>query len=681
MNDGVIGLIERELSGVRNLLYFESSADTSGSAQISVTFKPGTDPELAQVDVQNRLKAIEARLPQAVRQNGVTVESAASGFLLMVSLTSGDGLYDEVTLSNYMARNIVEELRRIDGVGRVQLFGSEQAMRIWVDPFKLNAYNLSMSDISAAITQQNVQISPGRLGDMPALSGQQISVPLTVQGQLTSPEQFSAIVLKARGNGAKVLLSDVARIELGAQSYGFSNREDGKPAAVAAVQLAPGANAVRTAEAIQARMAELRPVLPSGVSYSLPYNTAPFVKISIQKVVQTLIEAMVLVFIVMYLFLQNMRYTLIPAIVAPIALMGTLAVMFVAGFSVNVLTMFGMVLAIGIIVDDAIVVVENVERIMASEGLGPRRGNHQGHEGDHGCHHRYHSGADGGIHSHGAGRRIGGRNLQAVRLVDGCFHFVLGLPGAELDAGFMCHVTEADQARPSSETWIFGWFNRRFASLTQRYESRLIGLVARSGRMMLIFLAISGILIFALRSLPSAFLPEEDQGYFMTSFQLPSDAAAERTSKIVKQFERYLETRTDIKSNMSVLGFGFSGSGPNAAMAFTELKDWNQRKGSNAMEEVMHAQAAMENSSEGLIMSLMPPAIDELGNSSGFTLRLQDRANQGYAALKAAEAKLLELAARSKLLKGVYPEGLPSGASVRLGIDRHKAAALGVFLQ
>ena len=678
MNDGVIGLIERELSGVRNLLYFESSADTSGSAQISVTFKPGTDPELAQVDVQNRLKAIEARLPQAVRQNGVTVESAASGFLLMVSLTSGDGLYDEVTLSNYMARNIVEELRRIDGVGRVQLFGSEQAMRIWVDPFKLNAYNLSMSDISAAITRQNVQISPGRLGDMPALSGQQISVPLTVQGQLTSPEQFSAIVLKARGNGAKVLLSDVARIELGAQSYGFSNREDGKPAAVAAVQLAPGANAVRTAEAIQARMAELRPVLPSGVSYSLPYNTAPFVKISIQKVVQTLIEAMVLVFIVMYLFLQNMRYTLIPAIVAPIALMGTLAVMFVAGFSVNVLTMFGMVLAIGIIVDDAIVVVENVERIMASEGLGPREATIK------------------------AMKEITGAIIGITLVLTAVFipmalaggsvgviyrQFALSMAVSILFSAFLAlSLTPALCAtllKPikrdhHQKRGFFGWFNRRFASLTQRYESRLIGLVARSGRMMLIFLAISGILIFALRSLPSAFLPEEDQGYFMTSFQLPSDATAERTSKIVKQFERYLETRTDIKSNMSVLGFGFSGSGPNAAMAFTELKDWNQRKGSNAMEEVMHAQAAMENSSEGLIMSLMPPAIDELGNSSGFTLRLQDRANQGYAALKAAEAKLLELAARSKLLKGVYPEGLPSGASVRLGIDRHKAAALGV---
>jgi len=349
---------------------------------------------------------------------------------------------------------------------------------------------------------------------MPALSGQQISVPLTVQGQLTSPEQFSAIVLKARGNGAKVLLSDVARIELGAQSYGFSNREDGKPAAVAAVQLAPGANAVRTAEAIQARMAELRPVLPSGVSYSLPYNTAPFVKISIQKVVQTLIEAMVLVFIVMYLFLQNMRYTLIPAIVAPIALMGTLAVMFVAGFSVNVLTMFGMVLAIGIIVDDAIVVVENVERIMASEGLGPREATIK------------------------AMKEITGAIIGITLVLTAVFipmalaggsvgviyrQFALSMAVSILFSAFLAlSLTPALCAtllKPikrdhHQKRGFFGWFNRRFASLTQRYESRLIGLVARSGRMMLIFLAISGILIFALRSLPSAFLPEEDRGVF-----------------------------------------------------------------------------------------------------------------------------------------------------------------------
>ncbi|MBP0598216.1 multidrug efflux RND transporter permease subunit [Herbaspirillum sp. LeCh32-8] len=678
MDDGVIGLIERELSSVKNLLYFESSADTSGTAQITVTFKPGTDPELAQVDVQNRLKAIEARLPQTVRQNGVTVESAASGFLLMVSLTSIDGRLDEVALSDYMARNIVEELRRIDGVGRVQLFGAEQAMRIWVDPFKLSAYKLSMSDISSAITQQNVQIAPGRLGDMPALPGQQIAVPLTVQGQLQSPAQFAAIVLKAKEDGSRVTLGDVARVELGAQSYSFSNREDGKAAAVAAVQLSPGANAVRTAEGVQARMAELRASLPTGVHYALPYNTAPFVKISIQKVVQTLIEAMVLVFIVMYLFLQNIRYTLIPAIVAPIALLGTLAVMLAAGFSVNVLTMFGMVLAIGIIVDDAIVVVENVERIMAHEGLGPREATLK------------------------AMKEITGAIVGITLVLTAVFipmalaggsvgviyrQFTLSMAVSILFSAFLAlSLTPALCAtllKPVApghheKRGFFGWFNRAFARMTARYESRLVGLVARGTRMMLVFAGLAVVLVFALRSLPSAFLPEEDQGYFMTSFQLPSDATAERTSKVVAQYERYLKTRPDIGANLSVLGFGFSGSGPNAAMAFTELKDWKLRRGSNAATEVVHAQAAMENSSDGIVMSLMPPAIEELGNSSGFAMRLQDRANQGYDALKQAEAKLLELAAHSSKVSGVYPDGLPAGASIRLDVDRQKAAALGV---
>ncbi|ALU91049.1 Hydrophobe/Amphiphile Efflux-1 (HAE1) Family protein [Herbaspirillum rubrisubalbicans M1] len=678
MNDGVISLIERELSGVKNLLYFESSADTSGSAQISVTFKPGTDPELAQVDVQNKLKAIEARLPQTVRQNGVTVESAASGFLLMVSLTSTDGRYDEVRLSDYLARNIVEELRRVDGVGRVQLFGAEQAMRIWIDPFKLNAFGLTVGDISAAISQQNAQIAPGRLGDSPTVPGQQIAVPLTVQGQLQSPAQFAAIVLKAKPDGSRVLLGDVARVELGAQSYAFSNREDGKPAGVAAVQLSPGANAVRTAAAIQARMDELRPSLPPGMHFSLPYNTAPFVKISIQKVVQTLIEAMVLVFLVMYLFLQNVRYTIIPAIVAPIALLGTLAVMLAVGYSVNVLTMFGMVLAIGIIVDDAIVVVENVERIMAQEGLGPREATIKAM--------REITGAIVGITlvltavfipMALAGGSVGViyRQFALAMAVSILFSAFLAL---SLTPALCATLLQPVAPGHHDKRGFFGAFNRGFMRLTARYESVLGRLVARGLRMMLVYAALSALLVLGLQALPSAFLPEEDQGYFMTSFQLPADATAERTARAVDQFEQYLKTRQDIGANLSVLGFGFSGSGPNAAMAFTELKDWKLRHGATAADEAHQAQLAMEAAGDGMVMSLLPPAIEELGNSSGFAMRLQDRANQGYDALKAAEAQLLALAAKSSKLSGVYSDGLPAGASIQLDVDRHKAAALGV---
>ncbi|ATZ93877.1 MULTISPECIES: efflux RND transporter permease subunit [Dickeya] len=678
MNDAVVGLIERELSSVKNLLYFESSVDTSGSAQISITFKPGTDPELAQVDVQNRIKSVEPRLPQTVRQNGLQVESASSGFLLLVSLTSENGRFDQVALSDYMARNVVEELRRVDGVGRVQLFGAEQAMRIWVDPNKLLSYGLTMNDLSTAITQQNAQIAPGRVGDAPSLPGQRVTIPLTVQGQLETPEQFAAIVLRAREDGSRVVLADVARVELGAQSYGFSVRENGRDATAAAVQLAPGANAVRTAAAIAQRMAELKPSMPAGMGYSLPFNTAPFVKISIEQVVRTLAEAMVLVFLVMYLFLQNVRYTLIPAIVAPIALLGTFTVMLAAGFSINVLTMFGMVLAIGIIVDDAIVVVENVERLMAQERLSPKAATIRAMKEITGAivgitlvlsavfiPMAFASGSVGVIY----------RQFTLSMAVSILFSAFLALTlTPALCATLLTPVADGHHEKRG----FFGGFNRRFEQLTQHYAAGTRALLRRSGSMLLLFAALTGALAWIFRELPSDFLPEEDQGYFMTSIQLPSDATEARTLEVVKSYEQHIASRPGIASNMSILGFGFSGSGPNAAMAFTTLKDWSARGGATAQGEVAQAQQAMSQIREGTAMILMPPAIDELGTSSGFTLRLQDRAGQGYNALKAAEARLLTLAAQSHIVAGVYPDGLPPGSTVRLNIDRQKAEALGV---
>ncbi|MFX4313357.1 MMPL family transporter, partial [Enterobacter sp. 63] len=471
MNDSVVSLIERELSGVKNLLYFESSVDTSGSAQITVTFKPGTDSDLAQVDVQNQIKAIEPRLPQIVRQNGIQVESAASGFLMMVSLMSDGKRYDQAELGDYMARNIVEELRRVDGVGKVQLFGSEQAMRIWVNPEKLVAYGLTMSDVSAAIVQQNMQIAPGKLGDEPTISGQTVTVPLTVKGQLESPEEFSKVILKSASDGGRILLSDVASINLGSQSYAFSVRQNGKEAATSAVQLSPGANAVRTAEAIKKRLDELRSTLPDGMQYEVSFNTAPFVKISIEKVVHTLIEAMALVFLVMFLFLQNVRYTLIPAVVVPVALLGTFTVMLLAGFSVNVLTMFGMVLSIGIIVDDAIVVVENVERLMVKEGLSPREATSK------------------------AMKEITGAIIGITLVLSAVFipmafasgsvgaiyrQFTLSMSVSILFSAFLAlSLTPALSAtllRPYSnandhdQRGFFGWFNRGFDKLTRHYE-------------------------------------------------------------------------------------------------------------------------------------------------------------------------------------------------------------------
>ena len=678
MNDAVLSLIERELSSVKNLLYFESSADASGSASVTATFKPGTNPELAQVDVQNRLKAVEPRLPQAVRQDGLSVESASSSFLMIVGLNSDDGRFDEIALNDYMARNIVEELRRIDGVGRVQLFGAEQAMRIWIEPEKLIAFGLSVNDLSTAITEQNAQIVPGSIGASPALPGQKVSSLLTAQGQLSTPEAFAAIVLRANVDGSKVVLGDVARVELGAQSYGFSNRENGQPATAAAIQLAPGANAVRTAEGVQARLAELNQALPAGMSSSIPFNTAPFVKVSIKKVIHALIEAMVLVFLVMLLFLQNIRYTLIPALVAPIALLGTFTVMLLAGFSINVLTMFGMVLAIGIIVDDAIVVVENVERIMAKEGLSPKDATIKAMKEITGAvvgitlvltvvfiPMAFSSGSVGVIY----------KQFALAMVVSILFSAFLAL---SLTPALCATLLKPIKPGHHDKGGFFGWFNQALTRMTTRYESRVGKLVARSGRVMVVFVVIAGVLLLAFRQLPSAFLPEEDQGYFMTSIQLPANATTERTLDVVKAYEEYVIARPAVDGNMSILGFGFSGSGANTALTFTTLKDWGQRDGVTAASEVEGVQEAMSQLNEGTVMSMLPPAIDELGTKSGFTMFLQDQRNQGPAALKAAETTLLELAAQSKVVSDVYSDGLPAGASIRLDIDRQKAEALGV---
>ncbi|KGT91218.1 multidrug efflux RND transporter permease subunit [Enterobacter cancerogenus] len=677
MNDAVVGLIERELSSVKNLLYFESSTDTSGQATITVTFKPGTDPELAQVDVQNRIKTIEPRLPQVVRQNGLQVEAASSGFLMIVSLTSKTGKTSSEALSDYMARNVVEELRRVQGVGRVQLFGAERAMRVWVDPAKLVAFNLTMNDLATAISQQNAQIAPGRVGDEPALAGQQVTIPLTVEGQLSSPEAFAAIVLRANSDGSKVTLGDVARVALGAQSYSFMMREKGQNSTGAAIQLSPGANAVKTADAVIARMNALSQSMPGDIHYSVPFNAAPFVKISIEKVIHTLLEAMVLVFLVMYLFLQNIRYTFIPAIVAPIALLGTLSVMLLAGFSVNVLTMFGMVLAIGIIVDDAIVVVENVERIMREEQLPPREATQRAMREITGAiigitlvltavfiPMGFASGSVGVIYRQFAfsmATAILFSALLALTLTPAlCATLLTAVPPAHASRGF------------------FAAFNRGFDRLTGRYQGWVAASLKRSGRMMLAFLAITLAMALAFNQLSSSFLPEEDQGYFITSFQLPADATQQRTLEVVEKYEAAVDTRPGIATNQSIIGFGFSGSGANTALAFTVLKDWQQRGATSTQQEVLHAQQAMADINEGTVMSLMPPPIEDLGTSSGFTLRLEDRANQGHAALQAAQLQLLQLAAKSDKVTQVYPDGLPSGSSVRLDIDREKANAMGV---
>ncbi|HII3189383.1 TPA: multidrug efflux RND transporter permease subunit [Enterobacter asburiae] len=677
MNTSVVSLIEREISGVDNLLYFESSSDTTGSASITVTFKPGTDIKLAQMDLQNQIKIVEPRLPQAVRQNGINVEAANSGFLMMVGLKSATGQFEEADLSDYFARNVSDELRRVPGVGKVQLFGGEKALRIWLDPMKLHGYGLSVSDVLTAVGQQNALVSPGKTGDEPASAGQGVTYPITVKGQLSSVEAFRNITLKSDASGARLKLSDIARIESGLQSYAFGIRENGVPATAAAIQLSPGANAMSTASGVRARIDELSRVLPDGMAFTIPFDTAPFVKLSIMKVVQTFVEAMVLVFLVMLLFLHKIRCTLIPAIVAPVALLGTFTVMLLSGYSINILTMFGMVLAIGIIVDDAIVVVENVERLMEEKSLSPRDATRQ------------------------AMQEITPAIIGITLVLTAVFipmgfaegsvgiiyrQFCISMAVSILLSAFLALTltpalcaTLLKPHKPGKRGGRFAiGFNARLRSLTACYEAGLGAVLKRTGRMLLLYAALCAALFLGLSSLPSSFLPDEDQGYFMSSIQLPSDATMQRTLNVVKKFEEEIATRPDIESNIMILGFGFSGSGPNSAMAFTTLKDWKDRQGSTAQGEADRIQASMANVSDAVTMSLLPPAISDMGTSSGFTWYVQDRAGLGYEALKRAADALVLQANQRPELSDVYIDGLPEGTSLALQVDREKAEAMGV---
>ncbi|WP_370975413.1 multidrug efflux RND transporter permease subunit [Enterobacter roggenkampii] len=661
MNTSVVSLIEREISGVDNLLYFESSSDTTGSASITVTFKPGTDIKLAQMDLQNQIKIVEPRLPQAVRQNGINVEAANSGFLMMVGLKSTSGQFEEADLSDYFARNVSDELRRVPGVGKVQLFGGEKALRIWLDPMKLHSYGLSVSDVLE-----------------PASAGQGVTYPITVKGQLTLVEAFRNITLKSDASGARLKLSDVARVESGLQSYAFGIRENGVPATAAAIQLSPGANAMSTASGVRARIDELSLVLPEGMAFTVPFDTAPFVKLSIMKVVQTFVEAMVLVFLVMLLFLHKIRCTLIPAIVAPVALLGTFTVMLLSGYSINILTMFGMVLAIGIIVDDAIVVVENVERLMAEKSLSPRDATRQ------------------------AMQEIAPAIIGITLVLTAVFipmgfaegsvgiiyrQFCISMAVSILLSAFLAltltpalcaTLLKPHKAGKSGSGRFAARFNARFRLLTVCYEAGLGAVLKRTGRMLLLYVALCTALFVGLSSLPSSFLPDEDQGYFMSSIQLPSDATMQRTLDVVKKFEAEIAVRPDIESNIMILGFGFSGSGPNSAMAFTTLKDWKNRQGSTAQDEADHIQASMTNVTDAVTMSLLPPAISDMGTSSGFTWYVQDRAGAGYEALKRAADALVQQANQRPELSDVYIDGLPEGTSLALQVDREKAEAMGV---
>ncbi|WDY60177.1 efflux RND transporter permease subunit [Pseudomonas sp. PSKL.D1] len=679
MDESVVSLIEQELNGADNLLYFESQSSL-GSATITATFEPGTHPDLAQVDVQNRLKVVESRLPRPVTQQGLQVEKVSTGFLLLGTLTSEDGSLDETALSDILARNVMNEIRRLKGVGKAQLYGSERAMRIWIDPRKLIGFNLTPNDVANAIAAQNAQVAPGSIGDLPARGTQEITANVLVKGQLSTPEEFAAIVLRANPDGSSVTIGDVARVEVGAQEYQYGTRLNGKPATAFAVQLAPGANAMQTATLVREKMEQLAPYFPEGVKWDIPYDTSPFVKVSIQQVINTLFEAMLLVFAVMFLFLQNLRYTLIPTLVVPVALAGTFAVMLAMGFSVNVLTLFGMVLAIGILVDDAIVVVENVERIMAEEGLPPKEATRKAMGQISGAiigitlvlvavflPMAFMKGSVGVIYQQFS-------VSMAVSILFSAF-LALSLTPA-LCATLLKPVAKGEQ---HARKGFFGGFNRGFEAVSNGYQRWVMQALRRSGRYLLVYAVLLGVLGYGFSQLPTAFLPTEDQGYTITDVQLPPGASRMRTEHVAAQIEAHNAGEPGVGNTTVILGFSFSGSGQNAALTFTTLKDWSERGGEDSAQSIAdRATQAFSQIRDAVAFSVLPPPIDGLGESTGFEFRLQDRGGLGHAALMAARDELLANAGKSKVLANVREASLAESPQVQLEVDRRQANALGV---
>ncbi len=681
LEDSVLSVIEQEMNGSPGLIYMEAVAQANGTGQITLSFQPGTNADLAQVDVQNRLSRAAPRLPAAVTQQGVRVDKSRSNFLLFTILSSDDPAWDPVALGDYASRSIVPELQRVPGVGQAQLFGTERAMRIWIDPARLLGFNLSAADVTNAIRAQNAQVSAGEIGALPNVAGQSIAATVVVNGQLASVEQFGNIVLRASSDGATVRLKDVARIELGAQAYATSARLNGKPSTGIGVQLAPSGNALATAEAVRTRMAELEKFFPKGMGWTIPYDSSKFVRISIQEVAKTLLEAVALVFLVMLLFLQNWRYTLIPTVVVPVALLGTFAALLAMGFSINVLTMFGMVLVIGIVVDDAIVVVENVERIMSEEGLPPLEATRKAMGQISGAiigvtvvlisvfvPLAFFSGSVGNIY----------RQFAAVMGVSIAFSAFMAL---SLTPALCATLLKPVQAGHHHEKkGFFGWFNRAFSRTARRYEGSVAALLPRAGRTMLIYLAIVGAAAVIYQRLPTSFLPNEDQGTMLVNVQLPPGATQSRTLEVMKQVEGFMLQQPEVQSMVSVLGFSFSGQGQNAALAFITLKDWADRAapGSSAQAVAGRAFGALSGVRDAFIFPLSPPPIPELGSSSGFSFRLQDRAGLGRDALLAARNQMLGMASQSKLLAQVRPDGLEDAPQLQIDIDRDRANALGV---
>lgn len=682
VEETAVALLEQEMNGIEHLRYMESAAELSRGS-ITLTFEPGTNLDLASVETQNRIKRVESRLPENVRRFGVTVAKSARNYVMFITLFSPDKSLDDVALGSYATSNVLDGIRRVPGVGEALLFGTEYSMRLWLKLDKLQHYKLSPADVSREVRAQNTQIATGELGQTPAMPGQQLNAVIVTHSRLSTPEQFGNIIVRTNPDGSSLRVKDVARVELGAQDYSRSARIDGQPTAAIAIRLSPSANALQTVGDVKAKMRALAKFFPKGVSWAVPYDTSQFVDISIKEVLKSLAEALLLVVLVMYLFLGNVRATIIPAIVIPIALVGALVGLYFLGYSINVLTLFAMVLAIGIVVDDAIVVVENVERIMTTEGLSPREATRKAMDQIVGAiiaitlvlmavfiPMAFFPGSTGAIY----------RQFAVTLLLTMMFSALMALTLTPALCASLLKHEPGKELTPSRG--FLGWFNRFFARTTQRYTGSIAKITKKTARYLLIYAAIFIAMGWMFNQLPSSFLPSEDQGYFITVIQLPPGATQERTVKVLGKIEQYYLKQKDVEHVVGVAGFSFFGRGQNMAIAFTRLKGWDQRttKDSSATALVHRANMAFSHIKQAMIFAINPPPIPELAAVGGFDFRLQDRGGVGRAKLLAARNMVLGMASKNPVLARVRPVGQEAGPQLLLDIDRQKAEALGVSI-
>ncbi|WP_347309645.1 efflux RND transporter permease subunit [Defluviimonas sp. SAOS-178_SWC] len=677
----VTQIIEQQMTGLDGMRYMSSSSTSAGTASITLTFEAGTDPDVAQVQVQNKLAQATPLLPETVQRLGVRVQKASSSFFMVIALISEDGRLDQADLSDYLNSNLVDEFSRIEGVGGAQVFGAQYAMRIWLDPSKLAAFEMTPSDVVNAVAAQNAQISAGAFGTLPAPEGQQLNATITAQSLLSTPEDFSNIVLRSETDGGLVLLQDVARVEIGAENYATIARFDGQPASGMALNLASGANALDTAERVKERIEEYKQYFPEGVTYVIPYDTTPFIEISIHEVQKTLFEAIGLVFLVMLLFLQNFRATLIPTLAVPVVILGTFAILSLAGFTINTLTMLAMVLAIGLLVDDAIVVVENVERIMEEEGLPPREATRK---------------SMGQI----TGALIGIALVLSAVFVPMAFfggstgviyrQFSITIVSAmalsvlvalTLTPALCATILKAKDAHHTHRGPL-GWFNIGFEKLTGGYAGTVGHLVRRPVRVLIVYAALGYGMVFLFQNTPTGFLPDEDQGILMTLIQAPTGATAERTQAVVEEVERYFTgvEAENVESMFGVVGFSFAGQGQNMGLAFVRMKDWDERPAPGQSVQAVAGRAfpAFMGIRDAMVFPIVPPSVIELGNVSGFDFYLQAQGGQTHEQLLNARNQLLGLAAQSPLIASARPSGLEDAAQFKLDIDWRAAGAVGV---